>query len=113
MEPQVHRGFLLDGSCVAHVQVTLFILQPRDVMLQRNQESPHVLIFRLKTSGPLRQLLHLLNLGLQRGAAGALFAGFVARRLELFLHPRYCSDQILRQLRVLYQACRESDASTT
>lgn len=111
MQAHVHCRFFLNGGRVAHVQVTLLILQLGDFMLQRTQVSPYAFILRLKALGLLLLPHCLLDLRLQGDAACTHPARLTPSLLELLLHPCDCSDQILRQLRVLNQACEESVAS--
>lgn len=113
MQAHVDGRFFLDGPRVAHIQVALLILQPRDFMLQRTQLSPHALIFRLEASGLLLLPHYLPDLGLQGGTACAHSAGLAASLLKLLLHPCDCSDKILCQLRVLDQPCEECGAGYT
>lgn len=106
VQAHAHGRLLLDGRRVAHVQVALLVLQLGHLVLQRAEVPPHALVLRLEA---LRLLLlphDLLDLRLQGGAAGAHPAGLAAGLLQLLLHPRDGADQVLRQLRVLDQACR-------
>lgn len=111
MQAHAHGRFFFDGARVAHVQVALLVLQLGDFPLHRAQVSAQALVFRLQTPGLLLLLHDLSDLGLQQRAAGPHFAGLTTGLLELFLHPRHCSDQILCQLRVFNQACAEGQTS--
>ena len=104
METLGHSRFVLDGCCVAPIQVTFLILQLGDLALQRGQMSTRAFTVSLKASGFLLLLRNLPNLCLQGGAASGHSAGLTTSLLELLLHPGHCSHQVLRQLGVLYQA---------
>lgn len=103
MQAHVEGGLLLHGCRVAHVKVTLLVLQPGDLLVRGGQVSPHALVLRLKAAALLLLPHHLPELRLQRGGVRARPAGLAARLLQLLLHPRHRSDQVLGQLRVLDQ----------
>lgn len=113
VQAHVYGRLLLDGRCVAHVQVALLVLQLGHLMLQRAKVPPHALVLGLQT---LRLLLlphDLLDLRLQGGTAGAHPAGLAAGFLQLLLHPSDGTDQVLRQLRVLDEACKGEESRTS